>query len=70
MADKTIKKSILICIPSFDTKIHLETISSIISTRDLLTRHGIAIGMMWVRDSLVTRARNKLVAQFLKNIAC
>ena len=35
MADKTIKKSILICIPSFDTKIHLETISSIISTRDL-----------------------------------
>ena len=66
MADKTIKKSILICIPSFDTKIHLETISSIISTRDLLARNGIAIGMMWVRDSLVTRARNKLVAQFLK----
>lgn len=60
------KKSILVCIPSFDTKIHLETISSIISTRDLLARNGIAIGMMWVRDSLVTRARNKLVAQFLK----
>ena len=53
------KKSILVCIPSFDTKIHLETISSIISTRDLLARNGIAIGMMWVRDSLITRARKK-----------
>ena len=31
------KKSILICIPSFDTKIHLETISSIISVRDILS---------------------------------
>ncbi len=60
------KKSILICIPSFDTKIHLETISSIISTRDILMQHGIGIGMMWVRDSLVTRARNKLVSEFLE----
>ena len=63
--EKKPKKSILICIPSFDTKIHLETISSIISTRDILMQHGISIGMMWVRDSLVTRARNKLVTQFL-----
>ena len=61
------KKSILICIPSFDTKIHLETISSIISTRDILMQHGIGVGMMWVRDSLVTRARNKLVTQFLES---
>tara|TARA_R110002020_G_scaffold60137_1_gene163268 strand:+ start:591 stop:1358 length:768 start_codon:yes stop_codon:yes gene_type:complete len=58
---------ILVCIPSFDTKIHLETISAIISSRDILIQHGIGIGMMWVRDSLVSRARNKLVTQFLKS---
>ena len=59
------KKSILICIPSFDTKIHLETISSIISIRDILLQNGIGISIMWLRDSLITRARNKLVKQFL-----
>ena len=62
---KKIKKSILICIPSFDTKIHLETISSIISIRDILLQNGIGISIMWLRDSLITRARNKLVKQFL-----
>jgi len=61
-----LKKSILICIPSFDTKIHLETISSIISIRDILLQNGIGISIMWLRDSLITRARNKLVAQFLE----
>jgi hypothetical protein len=65
MANETIKKSVLICIPSFDQKIHLETISSIISVRDTLIGANIGCGMMWVRDSLVTRARNKLVASFL-----
>ena len=60
------QKRILIAIPSFDTKIHLETISSIISTRDYLLRNGVACGMIWLRDSLVTRARNKLVTEFLK----
>jgi len=64
--EKKIKKSILICIPSFDTKIHLETISSIISIRDILLQNGIGISIMWLRDSLITRARNKLVAQFLE----
>ena len=59
------KKSILICIPSFDQKIHLETISSIISIRDLLLQNGIGISIMWLRDSLITRARNKLVKKFL-----
>ena len=57
---------ILVCIPSFDTKIHLETISSIISVRDILLNNGILVSIMWVRDSLVTRGRNKLVTQFLK----
>ena len=66
MADKTIKKSVLICIPSFDQKIHLQTISSIISVRDTLNHANIGCGMMWLRDSLVTRARNKLVDAFLK----
>ena len=60
------KVKVLICIPSFDTKIHLETISSIISTRDILIQNGIGVGMMWIRDSLITRGRNKLVAEFLK----
>ena len=60
------KKKILIAIPSFDTKIHLETISSIISARDILIHNKIGIGMMWVRDSLITRGRNKLVSQYLK----
>ncbi len=60
------KKSILVCIPSFDTKIHLETISSIISVRDILLSNGIQTNMMWVRDSLITRGRNKLVSHFLK----
>ena len=60
------KKEILICIPSFDQKIHLETISSIIAARDILVRSKIYIGMVWLRDSLVTRARNKLVTEFLK----
>ena len=60
------KIKILVCIPSFDTKIHLETISSIISTRDILLKHGVGIGMMWIRDSLITRGRNKLVSEFLK----
>ena len=60
------KIKVLICIPSFDTKIHLETISSIISTRDILMQNGIGVGMMWVRDSLITRGRNKLVTEFLK----
>ncbi len=63
--NKKPKKSILICIPSFDTKIHLETISSIISIRDILLQNGIGISIMWLRDSLITRARNKLVKQFL-----
>jgi hypothetical protein len=63
MADKTI--NVLICIPSFDTKIHLETISSIIRAKDKLARAGIFVGLMWVRDSLITRARNKLVKSFL-----
>ena len=58
---------ILVCIPSFDTKIHLETISSIISVRDILLRNGIFVSLMWVRDSLVTRGRNKLVTEFLKS---
>ena len=43
----------MIAIPSFDTKIHLETISSIISTRDILLQNGIAVSMLWLRDSLV-----------------
>jgi len=60
------KLKILICIPSFDTKIHLETISSIISVRDILLSNGIQTNMMWVRDSLITRGRNKLVSHFLK----
>ena len=60
------KKNVLICIPSFDQKIHLETISSIISARDMLMRSGIGVGMMWLRDSLITRARNKLVKSFLE----
>ena len=59
-------KSVLICIPSFDQKIHLQTISSIVSVRDTLISANIGCGMMWLRDSLITRARNKLVAQFLK----
>ena len=59
-------KNVLICIPAFDQKIHLQTISSIISTRDTLMQAKIGCGMMWVRDSLVTRARNKLVDAFLK----
>ena len=59
-------KKILIAIPSFDTKIHLETISSIISVRDILMQNKIFIGMMWVRDSLITRGRNKLISEFLK----
>ena len=59
-------KNVLICIPSFDQKIHLQTISSIINTRDTLLQAKIGIGMMWVRDSLVTRARNKLVSAFLE----
>jgi len=59
-------KSVLICIPSFDQKIHLQTISSIISVRDTLNQAKIGCGMMWLRDSLITRARNKLVAEFLK----
>ena len=63
--EKKPKKSILICIPSFDTKIHLETISSIISIRDILLQNNIGISIMWLRDSLITRARNKLVKQFL-----
>jgi len=58
-------KSVLICIPSFDQKISLETISAIISVRDTLMQAKIGCGMMWVRDSLVTRARNKLVKSFL-----
>ena len=60
------KKNVLICIPAFDQKIHLQTISSIISTRDTLLQAKIGCGMMWIRDSLVTRARNKLVDTFLK----
>jgi len=60
------KKNVLVCIPSFDQKIHLQTISSIINTRDTLLQAQIGIGMMWVRDSLVTRARNKLVSAFLE----
>jgi len=59
-------KNVLVCIPSFDQKIHLQTISSIINTRDTLLQAKIGIGMMWVRDSLVTRARNKLVSSFLE----
>ena len=51
-------KSVLICIPSFDQKIHLQTISSIISVRDTLNQAKIGCGMMWLRDSLITRARN------------
>ena len=58
-------KNVLICIPSFDQKIHLQTISSIISVRDTLNQAKIGCGMMWLRDSLVTRARNKLVDAFL-----
>ena len=58
--------NVLICIPSFDTKIHLETITSIIKARDKLARAGIFVGISWVRDSLVTRARNKLITEFLK----
>ena len=60
------KKNVLVCIPSFDQKIQLQTISSIINTRDTLLQAQIGIGMMWVRDSLVTRARNKLVSAFLE----
>lgn len=59
------EKCVLVCIPSFDTKIHLETISSIMKVKDKLARAGIFVGLMWVRDSLVTRARNKLVKAFL-----
>ena len=29
-------------------------------------RSGIGVGMMWLRDSLITRARNKLVKSFLE----
>ena len=58
-------KNVLIAIPSFDQKIHLQTISSIINVRDTLFQAKIGCGMMWVRDSLVTRARNKLVKAFL-----
>ena len=59
-------KNVLICIPAFDQKIHLETLSSIVSVRDTLIGANIGCGMMWLRDSLITRARNKLVAEFLK----
>ena len=59
-------KNVLIGIPSFDQKIHLQTISSIISVRDTLNQAKIGCGMMWLRDSLITRARNKLVSEFLK----
>ena len=62
----TDKKNVLICIPSFDQKIQLQTISSIIAVRDSLNQAGIGCGMMWLRDSLITRARNKLVSEFLK----
>lgn len=64
MNDKKI--NVLVCIPSFDQKIHLETISSIISVRDTLMRSRIGVGLMWIRDSLITRARNKLVKSFLE----
>ncbi len=60
------KKNVLICIPAFDQKIHLQTISSIISTRDTLLKNNIGCGLVWLRDSLVTRGRNKLVDIFLK----
>ena len=60
------KKNVLICIPSFDQKIQLQTISAIIGVRDALNGAQIGCGMMWLRDSLVTRARNKLVSEFLK----
>ena len=60
------KKSVYICIPSFDQKIHLQTISSIINVRDTLIQAGIGCGMIWLRDSLITRGRNKLIAEFLK----
>jgi hypothetical protein len=60
------KKNVLIGIPSFDQKIHLQTISSIINVRDALLQAQIGCGMMWLRDSLITRARNKLVSEFLK----
>ena len=59
------KKNVLICIHAFDQKIHLQTISSIINVRDTLMSAKIGCGMMWVRDSLVTRARNKLVHQLI-----
>ena len=58
------KKNVLICIPAFDQKIHLETISAIINVRDTLMAAKIGCGMMWIRDSLITRGRNKLVAEF------
>ena len=58
-------KNVLICIPSFDQKIHLQTISSIISVRDTLNQAKIGCGMMWLRDSLITRARNTLVQLFM-----
>jgi hypothetical protein len=59
-------KNVLIAIPSFDQKIHLQTISSIINVRDTLFQAKIGCGMMWLRDSLITRARNKLVKSFLE----
>ena len=61
------QKSVLICIPSFDQKIHLQTISSIIQVRDTLMQARIGCGMIWLRDSLISRARNKLVDAFLKD---
>jgi hypothetical protein len=44
----------------------LQTISSIINVRDTLFQAKIGCGMMWLRDSLITRARNKLVKSFLE----
>ena len=59
------KMNVLICIPAFDQKIHLQTVSSIISVRDALIKANIGCGMFWLRDSLITRSRNKLVNIFL-----
>ena len=50
-------KNVLICIPAFDQKIQLQTISSIINVRDTLMQAKIGCGMMWLRDSLITRKR-------------
>ena len=65
MKASTPRPDVLIALPVFGGMVHVQFMGSLFTLINTLLAKGIPVDMMFVVDSLITRARNKLANQFL-----